>query len=339
MKAMTTSAWKYLLLLLAASWPLFAQTTSVTPVPLAPVITSPMPDPTVAVPTSLDPDLVVPAAADNYQIGAGDLLSVFIYQMPGLTRQVRVSQDGTISLPLLPQRLPAADLTSPQLAAEIRQALLTRQLARNPIVQVIVREVDSRPIVVAGAVRYPGVVEANRPMSLLEVISRAGGLAADAGTTVLLTTPGDHGPRTQSLNLGDVTEAAGGPANPVLRGGESVRVVPARMVYAVGSLQKPGAFPLRSGEPLTVLKAVALAQGIKAPANEKHAIIFRIVEGVSTPIPVNLNNVLKHKAPDIPLQAGDIFFLPESGRGKLFSATGSVAVQAAAIAIGYTLVR
>jgi polysaccharide export outer membrane protein len=317
-----------------------AQRTTTGNIPVAPVIASPLPDPTVTVPTAMDPDLAEPAVPDSYRIGNGDLLSVFVYQMPDLTRQVRVSSNGKIALPLLRRPLRVTGLTAPALGAAVRADLLRNGLATDPIVQVIVRQVESRPIVVAGAVRFPGVLQATRPMTLLEVLSRAGGLGADAGTRVLLTEKTPDGEITHAFSVSQIEEAVDPGSDPVLNGGETVRVLPAEMAYAVGAFKKPGGFPVRGEQPLTVLKVVALAQGIKSPAAKGDAeILHQQADGSVQTVRINLDRILKNKAPDLPMRAGDILFLPESTRGKWFDASGNVLVQASAIAIGYTLVR
>ncbi len=308
-------------------------------VPVAPIIVSPMPQPT-AIPSDMAADLAVPAAPDNYVIGDRDLLSVFVYQMPSLTRQVRVNSSGAILLPMLPHPITAAGLTTPELERSIGHELVVTRLASHPVVQVVVRQVESHPIVVSGEVRYPGVVQAARPMSLLEVLSRAGWLNQDSGTQVLLTQSRGNDPLTQALDVHDILAHPASPQwNPTLDGGESVRVLPARMIYAVGSFKKPGAFPLHSDEPITVLKAIALAEGIQNPAKRNDALLFRAADGDTKPIPVNISKILEHKAPDLTLEAGDILYVPESGWGKLVGATSSVAVQAASIAIGYRFVH
>ncbi|MGH9475529.1 MAG: polysaccharide biosynthesis/export family protein [Terriglobales bacterium] len=325
-------------LAIAGAGRLEAQGASTMPVPVEPVMISPMPEPT-AIPDKLIPDLAVPAAPDNYVIGDRDLLSVFVYQMPSMTRQVRVGSQGAILLPMLPRPITATGRTAPELEVAIRHDLLVNRLATNPVVQVVVRQVNSRPIVVSGEVRYPGVIQAAQPMSLLEVLSRAGGLNTDAGTQVLLTQASEQDPSTQTLEIRDIVAHATDPRwDPTLGGGESVRVLPARMIYAVGSFQKPGAFPLHSDEPITVLKAVALAQGFKDPASKSHAIIFRTDGGVAQPMPVNISKILNHQAPDITLEAGDILFVPENGWGKVLRGSAGVAGQAVALAIGYSFI-
>ncbi len=127
----------------------------------------------------------------SYIIGNRDLLAVFVYQIPGLNRQVRVSQ-GVIRLPFVPKPIRAAGYTAPQLARQVAQVLMTNRLARNPFVQVVVRQVRSRPIVVTGDVVKPVRLE-GRPVKVneaaLEAVRHllASGLAYDPLPAALLS--------------------------------------------------------------------------------------------------------------------------------------------------------
>ena len=305
---------------------------------VAPETLTPLPLPAGEIPEKMEPDLAPPAVPDNYLIGRNDLLSIFVYQMPELTSQIRVNSEGYIELPFLRRPLPASGQTPMQMRAVVARELVAEGLARNPVVRVLVRQVESRPIVVAGAVRYPEVIQAARPMRLLEVLSRAGGLENTAGTSVLLTTPTPSGPVTRELGVQQLLQDPVASDDPLLIGGETVRVIPARLVYAVGALQKPGAFPIVANEPITVLKAVALAQGFSttSPANKGHSEIIRTgASGVRQELPVNLDKILKHKAPDQVLEAGDVLYVPEDGAHKVITTALGDLGAAATIFVGY----
>lgn len=287
--------------------------------------------------TSLQPDLAAPEVPDNYVLGPDDLISIFVYQMPELTSQVRIDGNGAIRLPMLPSAIKASGLTTPQLASDISRQLLAQGLARSPVVQVIVRQVMSRPIVISGAVRYPTVLQAARPMRLDEALARAGGIEADSGTRILLSTGTGADRQGREIDLNELLNSTSVADDPWLSGGEVVRVLQARMIYVTGALLKPGAFPLRTGEPITVLKALALAEGFSttSPPDRKHAEIIRTVKGDRQVIPVNLDRILKHRDPNVEMQAGDLLYVPESGRSKVMSTALNDVAQTAVIALGY----
>ncbi len=279
---------------------------------------SPLPQPTLAVPSHLEPDLVTPAVPDSYIIGRNDLLSVFVFQMPELTRSVRVDNQGEIQLPFVQRRFHASGLTTPQLQRIITAELQREGLANHPIVQVIVQQVESKPIVVTGAVYKPMALQAARPMSLLEVISRAGGLTSNAGDAVLVTSQGVGPAVTKSYSLRQLMLYNNPQDDPVLLGNESVTVLPSKMIYVVGAFHKPGAFPLRVGEPISVLNAIALAGGLRKSPDKGHAeIISTLPDGTHHEVRIHIGRILKHKSLDPRLRAGDILYVPKDLKHQL----------------------
>src|SRR5271163_2674296 len=133
------------------------------------------------------------AAAHNtphdYIIGNGDLLSIEVFDVKELSRDVRVSQTGTIGIPLVPVRLHIAGLTEIQAEQKIAEVLEANGLVSHAEVSVTIRERKSKPITVVGAVGHPLVYQADRQVTLLEVLAEAGGLANDAGDEVIVTRP------------------------------------------------------------------------------------------------------------------------------------------------------
>jgi protein involved in polysaccharide export with SLBB domain len=125
--------------------------------------------------------------AHEYTIGNGDLLSVSVFDVPELTREVRVSQSGTISMPLVPTRLHVAGLTEAQAEQVIADVLQANGLVSHPEVGVMVKEHKSKPITIVGAVSHPMVYEADQSVTLLEVLAEAGGISNDAGDTIIVT--------------------------------------------------------------------------------------------------------------------------------------------------------
>lgn len=127
------------------------------------------------------------AAPHEYTIGNGDLLSISVFDVPELTKEVRVSQNGTISMPLVPSRLHVAGLTEMQAEQMIADVLEANGLVTHAEVGVNVKEHRSRPITVVGAVTHPMVYEADHSVTLLEVLAEAGGISNDAGDTIIIT--------------------------------------------------------------------------------------------------------------------------------------------------------
>src|SRR5437868_5354992 len=121
-----------------------------------------------------------------HKIGVDDMVAISVYDSPELTRSVRVSAEGQIHLPMMKQAIPAAGLLPRQLAVAIAEALRAERILVDPVVGVTVAEYRSRPVRVAGAVRRPVTFQAFGTVTLLDAITRAEGLAPEAGPEILL---------------------------------------------------------------------------------------------------------------------------------------------------------
>jgi polysaccharide biosynthesis/export protein len=125
----------------------------------------------------------------DYIIGTGDVISVQVFDVPEMSRDLRVGQTGTIGIPLIPVRLHVAGLTELQAERKIEEVLEANGLISHPEVSVVAKEKKSRPITVVGAVGHPMVYSAERQVTLVEVLAEAGGIVADASDHVIITRP------------------------------------------------------------------------------------------------------------------------------------------------------
>jgi protein involved in polysaccharide export with SLBB domain len=126
----------------------------------------------------------------DYVIGRGDLVSLEVFDVPELSRDLRVSQTGTIGIPLVPVRLYVAGLNEMQMQQKVTEVLEANGLVSHPQVMVSVKEKRSKPITIVGAVAHPMVYQADRAVSLVQILAEAGGIAADAADTVIITRGG-----------------------------------------------------------------------------------------------------------------------------------------------------
>jgi len=256
-------------------------------------------------------------------IGANDLIAISVYDAPELTRTVRVESDGVIRLPLLKKSIEAAGLLPKDLEAGIADSLKEEEILIDPIVKVTVVEYYSRPISVAGAVRRPLTFQATGNVTLLEALSRAEGLSSDAGQEILVSRAEEP---IRRIPVRALIDAADKDMNLRLYGGEEIRVPEASKIYVVGNVRKPGAFPVRDSADTSVLKLLALAEGL-APYAAKLAYIYRRApDGASkNEIEIALDSIMKRKSPDVPLQADDILYIPDNtGRRATISALEKV---------------
>jgi polysaccharide export outer membrane protein len=264
-------------------------------------------------------------------IGTGDLLAISVYGSPELSRTARVSQQGSIRLAMLKNPIEARGIAPAELEQRVADALAEAGILVDPTVVITIAEYATHPIRVAGAVRHPLTFDATGPVTLLEALTRAEGLSGEAGSDILVTrTSADKDPLTMRIAVKDLIERADPAANVVLEGGEEVRVPEAGRVFVVGNVRKPGAFPVGYESGISVLKALALAEGL-APYSTKLAYIYRPKDGGKQEIEVSLRKIMERKSPDVVLAAGDIFYVPDNRGGRV---TASVIEKAVAFAAG-----
>jgi polysaccharide biosynthesis/export protein len=251
-------------------------------------------------------------------IGANDLIAISVYGAPELTRTIRVSAEGLIRLPMLKQKIEARGLMPADLETKIATALSEEEILVDPAVTVTIAEYHSRPISVAGAVRRPVTFQAIGKITLLEALTRAEGLNTDAGSEILISRPSRDGqtPLIERIRVNGLIDAADPALNVLLEGGEEVRVPQVGRVFVVGNVKKPGAFRIEDGFGMTVMKALALAEGL-APYATKEAYLYRRGETGSLETPIDLRRILDRKSPDVTLTANDIFYIPDNRTGRL----------------------
>lgn len=280
-----------------------------------------------------------PPGDTRYRIGPGDVLDVHVARAPELSREaVRVDQGGMIRMPMLDVDIPAACYTESELAQNI--AKLYKKYKNDPHVDVFVKEYQSQPVAVIGAVRGPAQFKLQRQVRLLEILSFAGGPTDVAGQTVQIVHTGggplceQSGPTSPDSNDAStfiayrlVDTLKGLPeANPLVRPGDIVSIPLADQVFVLGNVLRPTAIALK--EPITVSKAIAMAGGT-APSTKRDKVrILRQLPGSTQKqeIFVDLKAIEKNKAEDVALVANDIVDVPISGTKSLLRSLLSTVV-------------
>ena len=248
-------------------------------------------------------------------MGAGDLIYVTVTGSPEFTRSYRVSNDGDISIPLVPKPISVIGLTPTALANAVSDALIRARILVAPIVSAAVLEYKSRQVTVAGAVNTPVIIQATGTLKLLDAIARAHGIAPDAGAEVVVSTidKATGTSKSTSIPIKDLLSGEDQNLNIALHGGEDVRVPEAAKLFVTGNVKLPGLYRINDAEGSSVLRALALSQGT-LPNSTKQAYVYRMVEGAKQrqEIEVPLQDILHRKAADVPLQANDILYVPAS---------------------------
>ena len=279
------------------------------------------------------------------RIGPDDLLDIGVFEAPEMNETVRVSASGEISLPLL-GAIRAAGQTPRELEIAL-QTLLRRTYMNDPHVSVFIHELQSRAVSVVGAVKSPGVFQIRGAKTIIEVLSLAGGLSDDAGDKVLITrgarnqidgfedislAPSAETEGVEIINLRKLLNSSDPALNAVVHPGDVIKVPRAGIVYVVGEVKKPGGFVLQNNENISVLQALALAEGLTHTSSASQARIIRTDPGTGlrTEIPMNLGKIFSGKAPDALLQPKDIVFVPNSTAKSMLYRGSEAAVQTAA---------
>jgi polysaccharide biosynthesis/export protein len=252
------------------------------------------------------------------KVGPDDLLSISVANSPELTRNFRVSADGTLALPMLQRRLNVAGKDTPQIEKDIADELVTEQILVQPVVTVSVVEFRSRPVSVMGAVRHPITFQATGNVTLLDALTRADGLSDTAGSDILIShshyagDPSTTG-LTERIPVHRLINEADPSVNLRLNGGEQIRVPFAGRVYVMGNVKKSGAYSIQDNDRLTVMKVLAESEGL-APYAQNDAYIFRKEAGRAdrNEITVPIHDIMNRKAPDVGLQANDILYIPDN---------------------------
>lgn len=283
----------------------------------------------------------------QYRIGIGDVLEIQVFNRPQLSvSAARVDGQGMIQMPMVENGITAVCRTETQLAQEIAQRYLKYQ--RNPTVTVFVKEFNSQPVAVIGAVHQPGRFQLQRRVRLLELIAFAGGPNERAGSQINIVrsptstacastsatgvTAGD----LLSLKLSD-TLIGNSEANPYVQPGDVISVPEAEEAFVVGNVLRPSAIPLK--QPTTASQAIAMAGGLM-PDSKIDAVKLVRHSGpeANKEVILDLRAIAKKQAGDPILQAGDILDIPTSG-GRRFLRTLVSSVAPAAANLPVRVVR
>lgn len=246
----------------------------------------------------------LPAFADEYIIGEGDLLKIAVYDNPDLTTDSRVSGDGKITLPLI------GEVAVTGLTAGAAQKIIAGKLmdgyVRKPQVSVFISEYKSKKVTTLGEFTKPGLVELRGNSTLMEVISNAGGITVNAAETLIikrkiLKSDGQGDDLTIAVDLVRLLEKGDISTNIMVKDGDSIYVPRAAFIYVTGEVKTPGAYKVTKG--LTVLRSITLAGGFTQKAAKSSSTIVRKSEKGEFSLGASMEDLVM---PD------DIIVVPES---------------------------
>ena len=296
-------------------------------------------------------DHVAGAPRAAYLLGPDDVIAIKAVDAEEISdKSIRIGPNGLVNLPMV-GRVQAGGLTTEELEKELATRL--KPFIRNPEVSVSVVELRSQPVSVIGEVMTPGVHQLQGRKTLVEMLSLAGGLQADAGYSVKITRQKEWGAvplpgatmdasgqfSVAEANLKEIMEAKN-PANNILIMPNDVISVPrAEMVYVIGDVKKSGGYVLGDKVNVSVLQVISMAGGLEKTAAASKTRILRASSSMDMKrmeIPVNLTKILTGKDQDVPLEPDDILVVPGN---KIKTATIRAVEAALQIGTGIAIYR
>jgi polysaccharide export outer membrane protein len=282
---------------------------------------------------------VRPAAAQEYEIGAGDVLHVIVLDQPGLTGDFAVDPQGMITFPFL-GRVKASSMSAAELERKLTTLLADGYLKR-PQLSVSVKEFGSLRVFVTGEFQRPGAYSLKADRSLLTLLGSVGDVAPSAGHEILVIRPpkpsaADPAPQSPDEPLEPATppaaaEAPSAKPGPLLPGQvpgsevlrvslrdlrsgdpekdirlearDTVYLPKASQVYIMGHVSRPGSYRFEEG--LTVFQALLMAGGVSDRGSSKRVKILRIVDGRTKELPARMTDPV---LPEDTLKVPERFF-------------------------------
>jgi polysaccharide export outer membrane protein len=252
--------------------------------------------------------------ATDYRVGPKDLLEISVFGLDELNKTVRISEEGKITLPLLGE-VEVEGLTKAELERKLSQ-LLEEKYLQNPQVTVFIREYQSKRVSVLGAVPNPGTYELLGRQTLLQIISKAGGLTQEAGKEIIVIRQQEDGTSTSlKISIDDLIQKGDPTLNIPLQLDDIINIPIDKIVYVYvfGQVTKPGALDVKKSNIPTLLQAIAQAGGFSERASKGAVLIKRIDEdGKEVKIKVNVRAIIRGKRKDIQLEENDVVFVPET---------------------------
>ncbi|MFZ2054479.1 MAG: SLBB domain-containing protein, partial [Candidatus Aminicenantales bacterium] len=224
------------------------------------------------------------------------------------------SEEGQISLPYLGD-IEVEGLTRGELEKRLVQLLQEKNYMQDPQVSVLIVEFQSKRVYLLGAVGTAGPYELLGRLTLLKLLSQAGGLTADAGNEIIITRQVPGGSKTSlKISVEDLM-LKGDPSLDIPLQPDDIINIPVDktiLIYITGQVRTPGALQVRRSSIPTLLRAIAQAGGFADRASKGSVLIKRTDEaGKEVEIKVNVGDIMKGKRKDVPLKEGDVVIVPE----------------------------
>jgi polysaccharide export outer membrane protein len=218
--------------------------------------------------------LMTPAFAEQeYLLAPGDILKITVFKNTDLSLDVRVSEAGLISYPLIGS-VPVSGLTLPAAERKIAQMLRDGGFVVNPQVNILLTQAFGNLVSVIGEVNTAGRYSLDAAGGHLSgMLAAAGGVGQTGGDFVIVTGTRNGKPFRREVDIVKMS-LSGNPAEDIeLVGGDTLFVNRAPMFYIYGQVQKPGQFRLERG--MTVMQALASGGGVTGKGTQRGIVRHR----------------------------------------------------------------
>lgn len=242
------------------------------------------------------------AIAQEYVVGEGDVLKITVYDHADLSIIERVGGDGMINFPLIGQ-VKVGGKTVLDASNEISGMLADGYIV-NPQVTIFVQEFRSKRAVIMGQVKKPGLYEIPWHTTLIELLSKAGGLTPLAGKDIVIRRklPQSGEEKNITINIIELLSAADETNNIPIFDGDNIYISEVGYFYVTGHVKKPGSYVHKNG--MTVIKAITMAGGFDSLAAKRKVKIIRKKDGTEmTLVRVGVNEEI---------MVDDVIVVPES---------------------------
>lgn len=241
-------------------------------------------------------------AQPEYRIGNGDNIRILVFQNPDLTSETRVTENGTISYPLI-GTVRIGGLTIPDAAQVIAKALSDGGFIQKPQVNIVLLQNRGNQVSVLGSVGRPGRFPLETfDIRVSEMIAIAGGISATGGDTLILTGSRNGKPFRRDMDIVGMFLQNKMQDDILVAGGDIIYVPRAPQYYIYGEVQRPGVARVERG--MTVRQALAQSGGPTVRGTERRLRLIRrnAAGDIETSTPA-LNDLIK---------ADDVIYVNES---------------------------
>ncbi len=205
-------------------------------------------------------------SAAEVLLGPGDVVKMSVYGSPDLAVEARVSESGTMTVPLLGP-VQVAGLSTAQAEKKIGDALEKGGYLKKAQVNLLVTTLASAQVSVLGQVNRPGRYPVDGPRKVLDLLALAGGISADGGDTIDLVRTRNGKTSRDTIDVVDMVRKGELNRDFEVNGGDVIFVERAPRAYVMGEVQRPGAFRIERG--MTVQQAVSAGGGLTQRGSNK----------------------------------------------------------------------